>query len=84
MKIYTVQELIDSLERIEDKSLEVYVRGDNNSVIPCDAVIEASGDGDMVVLACDKDNDTKKAVDNPWKPENAKKFSGGGGEDTGI
>ena len=62
MKTYTVQELIEELNKIEDKSLEVYVRGDTYNIVPCQEVLAASGDGDFILLACHKEFDLNKAI----------------------
>ena len=47
-KVLTVKELIDVLSAIENKDLEVYVRGSTWWIVPCNQVIE---DGDSLVLA---------------------------------
>ena len=45
-KVLTVKELIDVLSAIENKDLEVYVRGSTWWIVPCNQVIE---DGDSLV-----------------------------------
>ncbi len=63
-KVLTVKELIDVLSAIENKDLEVYVRGNTWKIVPCNQVIECSGDGDCLLLASDMEFDTEKVVND--------------------
>ena len=54
-KVLTVKELIEKLSAIENKDLEVYVRGNTWWMVPCNEVIECSGDGECLCLASHKE-----------------------------
>ena len=62
MKTLSVKELIEQLNKIEDKSKEVSVRGDTYNIVPCNEVCEIySEDGDSVLLDCHMEFDLDKA-----------------------
>ncbi|MBR1432708.1 hypothetical protein [Ruminococcus sp.] len=61
-KVLTVKELIDVLSAIENKDLEVYVRGNTWVMVPCNQVVECSGDGDCLLLASHMEFDKEKVV----------------------
>lgn len=47
----TVRELIEKLSDIDNKDLEVWIRGDDKHVIPCDEISKSSGDEQYLVLS---------------------------------
>ncbi len=63
-KVLTVKELIDILSAIENKDLEVYVRGNTWKIVPCNQVIECSGDGDCLLLASHMEFDKEKVAND--------------------
>lgn len=62
MKTLSVKDLIEELNKIKDKSKEIYVRGDTYNIVPCNEVCEISGDGDSVLLACHMEFNQDKAI----------------------
>ena len=63
-RVLTVKELIEVLSAIDNKNLEVYVRGNTWMMVPCNQVIECSGDGDCLLLASHMEFDKVKAVND--------------------
>lgn len=63
-KVLTVKELIEVLSAIENKNLEVYVRGNTWMMVPCNQVIVCSGDGDCLLLASHMEYDKEKVVND--------------------
>lgn len=61
-KTLTVKDLIERLSAIENKDLEVYVRGNTWWMEPCNEVIECSGDGDCILLASHKEFNRDEVV----------------------
>jgi len=61
-KTLTVKDLIERLSAIENKDLEVYVRGNTWWMEPCDEVVVCSGDGDCLLLASHKEFNKDEVV----------------------